>query len=96
MLDERWLQLVIVKYKTGIQCFTLDGAMVLAHCACGLDNCVLLQIEVDLRAFIDKLEADWVLDRDEGGWDLLRADKPLTDVSRDEQQLHFSHISELG
>lgn len=53
------------------------------------------QVDVEQPDVIDEFAGDRGGEGKEGDWDLLRAERPVTDVTRNEQQVIFRCVSEL-
>lgn len=70
--------------------------MVWAHRASGGENPAPWQGDVEQVAVIEELAGNPWEDRDEGDWDLSRADRLEPEVGRDEQQFLFCRVSEMG
>lgn len=87
---------IAVKYKVRTRRYTLDDAISWAHQASGGDSLVLLQADVKQAAVIGQPASDRGDEGNKSDGDLLRAWRSVPDVFRNEQQVSFRCISELG
>lgn len=62
----------------------------------GCDNHVLLQVSLEQEVVIAQLVSYWGDNGDEGAWDLPWVKSLVPDLARNEQQVLFRRVSELG
>lgn len=96
LYDESWLARVAVKYKAGIRRYISDDAVAWRHRASGRDSRLQSQADIGQAAVIEEVAGDRADDGDNRDWDLPREDRRVPDVCRNEQQVLFHRVSELG
>lgn len=84
---ERRLAPVGVMYKAGVRKFTLDDEVPWVHHIFGCENRLPSQFVLGQAAVIDELADHQDVDKDQGDWDLQKADKSVPEVPCNEEQV---------